>query len=69
MRKIRNNVAHAFGRDIDKTRARETVEMLPIERLSEERLQKYMELIRKISKAIDNQLLNNHIGEFELQTS
>lgn len=66
MRKIRNNVAHAFGRDIDKTRARETVEMIPIERLSEQRLQKYMETIRKISKAIDNQLLTNHIGEFEL---
>jgi hypothetical protein len=66
MRKIRNNVAHAFGRDIDKTRARETVEMLPIDRLPEIRLQKYMELIRKISKAIDSQLLNKHIGEFEL---
>lgn len=66
MRNIRNNVAHSFGRDIDKTRARETVEMLPIERLSEVRLQKFMELITKISKAIDYQLLNNHIGEFEL---
>jgi len=66
MRKIRNNVAHAFGRDIEKTRARETIEILPIERLSEIRLQKYMEIIRKISKEIDNQLLTNHIGEFEL---
>jgi hypothetical protein len=66
MRKIRNNVAHAFGRDIDKTRARDTLELLPIERLSEIRLQKYMEIIRKISKAIDKQLLTNHIGEFEL---
>lgn len=66
MRKIRNNVAHAFGRDIEKTRARETFEMLPIERLSEIRLQKYMDIIRKISKEIDAQLLTNHIGEFEL---
>jgi hypothetical protein len=66
MRKIRNNVAHAFGRDIEQTRARTTLEMLPIERLSEARLQKYMELIRKISKEIDNQLFTNHIGEFEL---
>jgi hypothetical protein len=66
MRKIRNNVAHAFGRDIDQTRARTTLDMLPIERLSEERLQKYMALIRKISKEVDNQLFNNHIGEFEL---
>ena len=66
MRKIRNNVAHAFGRDIDKTRARDTIEMLPIERITEVRLQKYMKLIRQISKAIDFQLFNNHIGEFEL---
>lgn len=66
MRKIRNNVAHAFGRDIDETRARTTIKMLPIERLSEVRLQKYMELIRKISKEIDNQLFTNHIGEYEL---
>jgi len=66
MRKIRNNVAHAFGRDIDKTRARDTIEMLPIDRIAEVRLQKYMNLIRKISKAIDFQLFNNHIGEFEL---
>jgi len=42
------------------------VDMLPIERLSEKRLQKYMESIRKISKYPDYQLLNNHIGEFEL---
>ncbi len=66
MRKIRNNVAHAFGRDIDKTRARETFEMLPIDRLSEARLQRYMEIIRDAAKAIDYQLHNNHIGEFEL---
>jgi hypothetical protein len=66
MRKIRNNVAHAFGRDINETRSRHTLEILPIERLSEERLMKYMETIRIISKDIDKQLLENHIGEFEL---
>lgn len=66
MRKLRNNVAHAFGRDIDETRARETTDILPIERLSEERLQKYMEIIRIVSKDIDKQLLSNHIGDYEL---
>jgi len=66
MRKIRNNVSHAFGRDIDETRVRETVEIFPIDRLSEKRLQKNIEIIRKISKTIDNQLLTTHIGEFEL---
>ncbi|RBW64436.1 hypothetical protein DS893_14565 [Vibrionales bacterium C3R12] len=66
MRKLRNSVAHAFGRDIDKTRSRHTLEILPIERLSEERLMRYMELIMKIAKDIDKQLLERHIGEFEL---
>ncbi|MEF1312030.1 hypothetical protein QTO01_18235 [Vibrio mytili] len=66
MRKLRNNVAHAFGRDIDKTRSRHTLEILPIERLSEERLMRYMDLIMKIAKDIDNQLLEQHIGDFEL---
>ena len=66
MRKLRNNVAHAFGRSIEETRARDTFEILPIERLSEKRLQKYMEIIRKISKAIDNHLFKTHIGEFEI---
>ncbi|EPV1127209.1 hypothetical protein ACV17F_005195, partial [Vibrio harveyi] len=66
MRKLRNNVAHAFGRDIDKTRSRHTLEILPIERLSEERLMRYMELIMNIAKDIDKQLLERHIGEFEL---
>lgn len=66
MRKIRNSVAHAFGRDIDETRSRHTLEILPIERLSEKRLMKYMEKIRAIAKDIDKQLFENHIGDFEL---
>lgn len=66
MRRIRNNVAHAFGRDIDEARARHTLEVLPIDRLSEKRLKKYMQIIRRISKDIDNQLSRSHIGEFEL---
>ncbi len=66
MRKTRNNVAHAFGRDINLSRARTTLKMLPIERLSLDRLQKYMKLIRTIAKEIDKQLFTTHIGEFEL---
>lgn len=66
MRKIRNNVAHAFGRDINDSRSRYTLEVLPIERLSERRLIRYMELVRNVAKEIDNQLLKNHIGEYEL---
>ncbi|WP_305844171.1 hypothetical protein [Photobacterium leiognathi] len=66
MRKLRNNVAHAFGRDIDETRARTTMELLPMERLTEKTLLKYMELILNIAKDVDIQLFSNHIGEYEL---
>lgn len=66
IRKIRNNVAHAFGRDIQGSRDRCNMEILPIERLSEKRLQKYMKLIRDISKQIDNHLQEDHIGEYEI---
>lgn len=65
MRNMRNKVAHAFGRDIDKSRSRHTLALLPIERLSEDRIMRYMEIIIIIAKGIDNQLLTNHIGEYE----
>ncbi|WP_418186385.1 hypothetical protein [Aliarcobacter lanthieri] len=66
MRVIRNNVAHAFGRDIKQSRDRNNLTINPIERLSLERLQKYMGTLRSVAKAIDNQLLEKHIGEYEL---
>lgn len=66
MRNLRNSIAHAFGRDIDESRARTTLDILPIERLSQDRLLRYMEKIRIIAKDIDAQLLSRHIGEYEL---
>lgn len=66
MRNIRNNVAHAFGRGIEESRSRDNIDIRPVERLSIERLQKYMNIIRKVAKEIDKQLLNNHIGEYEI---
>jgi hypothetical protein len=66
MRKIRNNVAHAFGRDINLSRARSTWKMLEIERLSQDRLKRYMEIIRKVARGIDAHLLEYHIGSYEM---
>lgn len=65
MRRIRNNIAHAFGRDINKAQARGIFEVLEIERLSLKRLKRYMELVGNIAKAIDNHLVSNHIGDYE----
>jgi hypothetical protein len=66
MRIIRNNVTHAFGRDISSTRSRATYNVLDINRLSLNRLKQYMGIIREVARTIDSHLLMTHIGEYEL---
>lgn len=66
IRKIRNNVAHSFGRDINQSRARKTVTVIDTERISTETLQKYMGIIREVARGVDDHLLNNHIGDYEM---
>ncbi|WP_144551353.1 hypothetical protein [Peribacillus simplex] len=65
IRSIRNRVAHSFGRDIEKSRSRSQTDILEIERISLKRLQKFMSIIRTVARSIDEQLLNNHIGDYE----
>lgn len=65
IRVLRNKVTHSFGRDIDLARDRKTKYTLDIERLSLQRLQKYMGMIRVVAKSIDAHLLGTHIGDFE----
>jgi hypothetical protein len=65
MRNMRNNVAHAFGREIEASRKNGNINTLPIERLSRERLLKYQAIVWKTTKAIDTHLQNFHIGEYQ----
>lgn len=65
IRKMRNKVGHAFGRDIEKSRNHEVKEILPMSRLSNELLKKYQEVIYNSAQAIDQYLLKNHIGEYQ----
>lgn len=65
IRILRNNVAHAFGRNIDQSRETNLTSPLSIERLAHETLKKYMKIIRIIVREIDQLLLKNHIGEYE----
>jgi len=65
LRNIRNSVAHSFGRDIEKSRSRNQTDILEIQRISLKTLQKYMSVIRTVAKSIDEQLLSNHIGDYE----
>jgi hypothetical protein len=66
MRKLRNNVAHAFGREIEKAQTRGLIEILEMDKLSLESLKKYMQIIHDIAYEIDKQLLSNHIGSYEV---
>jgi hypothetical protein len=66
MRILRNKVAHAFGRDIEKARCRNSTILENAERLSLKRLQKWLKLIFEIVKELDTYLLTNHIGEYEM---
>ncbi len=65
IRIMRNNVGHAFGRDIDESRKHGIKAILPIESLGREKVLKYQNLLWKIAKSIDKQILIAHIGEFQ----
>ncbi len=65
IRKIRNKVGHAFGRDIRSSRNHEVKDILLMKPLRDERLKRYHKIIWESAKSIDNYLLHNHIGEFQ----
>lgn len=65
IRAIRNNVAHAFGRDIEESRNQQEVKTLPIEKLSRDGFLKLQKTVWKIAKAIDVHLHQFHIGEYQ----
>ena len=66
LRKLRNNVGHAFGREIEETRRHDEIKAPEISKLSRDKTIYYMKLIYAISKEIDKQLLANHIGEYQI---
>lgn len=65
IRVIRNNLGHAFGRDIKDSRNHEVKKTQPMENLSDTRLKTYQKTIWTSAKSIDKHLLKNHIGEYQ----
>lgn len=65
IRILRNNIGHAFGRDINDSRNHEVKDILKMENLSDTALKKYQHVIWSTAKDIDEYLLKNHIGEFQ----
>lgn len=65
LRKKRNSVGHAFGRDINKARRFEEIKPLPLDGIKQEKLIHFFDITLKVAKAIDQYLLDNHIGEYQ----
>lgn len=65
MRKIRNGVGHAFGRIIDEYRNPLLFAPISSQRLSEERLQKWLGVVEETVNAVEEHLRVEHIGAIE----
>lgn len=65
LRKLRNNVGHAFGRDIETSRKHELINTSKMQRLNREKTIKNQRLIYSIAREIDKQLKRDHIGEYQ----
>ncbi len=66
IRKMRNDVAHAFGRNIDAAQEIHDLNVLRMCKLNENNLLKYWDLIDSCVSELDNQLFKKHIGEYQL---
>lgn len=66
IRRLRNSVAHAFAREIDEAKNPENLQVGLMNRLAPTNLFKKMDILTKCANAIDKQLIENHIGEFEM---
>jgi hypothetical protein len=65
LRNVRNDVAHAFGREINAARAHGVLQTMPMQSMKVGRAYRFRSAVWRSAKAIDKFLLNNHIGDFE----
>ena len=66
IRKIRNNVAHSFGRDIQEAHEVHKLQRLPSEKLHCKQLLKYWNIIDECVREIDEIMFQQHIGEYQI---
>lgn len=65
LRKKRNDIGHAFGRNINKVRKFEEAKPLPLEGISEKNLLHFFDITMKVAQGIDSYLMDYHIGEYQ----
>lgn len=67
LRILRNGVGHTFGRPVDTYKAAKiNIEIKPLQRLSQERLKKWLGVAEYVITGIDEHLRNTHIGAYEV---
>jgi hypothetical protein len=65
LRAVRNRVGHAFGRDIEDARRTGTLAVVPIEKMTRERVERLRRCVLDGARALDQHLIDNHIGDYE----
>lgn len=66
IRRLRNDIGHAFGREIDKSRNHNVLALVEIQTIKQEKIIEYLKLLFAIARAIDKQLMSNNIGEYQV---
>ena len=66
IRKLRNDVAHSFGRDIEDSHIIHDLNILEMSPLTQRTLLKYWDLIDSCVRGLDEQLYKENIGEYQL---
>ena len=64
IRKIRNDAAHAYGRDLQGSKANHGLEVKNLTEIKDSLIMSYFDLVYKLSREIDLYLIDNHIGEY-----
>ena len=66
IRKIRNNIGHSFGADLDNSK-KQYDDLIPLEviKLEHRDIIKYLKLTYSVARSIDKQLMKNHIGTYQ----
>ena len=65
IREFRNDVGHAFGRDLSHKLISDTRSPQKMQKLKQQRLIEWLGVMSEVAKALDEVLVANHIGDFE----
>ncbi len=66
MRKMRNDVAHSFGRNIEAAQEVHKLQRLDSKIVSSKQVLKYWNLVDECVREVDNLFFKQHVGEYQL---